>query len=345
MFDCHDDMTAFHNTEVQLPKDERDTMRDRRNTNRKRLKDGLKRDEEPSPVGCRTQGSYAMRTMTQHAELDYDIDDGVYFDKDKLVGPRGADKTAADAKEMVRKAVHDDKFKKAPEVLKNCVRIYYDLGYHVDVPVYRRFEENQEYVYELASTDWKKSDPMAVTAWFKDENKAQSPDQLNGGQMRRVVKLMKAFARSRESWRSQIAPGFMITKLVTERFSKNSDHDDVSLRRTMENVHSRLEGSLEVDHPVVYGAKLTRGPDDSRAKLLRDKLKWAIDELAVLDDADCSQADARKAWDKVFKTEFFTDRGATKKAEAVVTSAAILRGDYAEAGREAVDKRGGGRYG
>jgi len=158
MKDCHKDMIAYHNQDVTLPEKEQSEMRDRRNANRRRLKDGLKRDEEPSSIGCRSQGSYAMRTMVQDPDRDYDIDDGVYFDKDDLKGPQGGDKTATDAKEMVREALDDGSFKRPPERLKNCVRVYYNAGYHVDIPVYRRITDIngqgvEETWYELASTD------------------------------------------------------------------------------------------------------------------------------------------------------------------------------------------------
>ena len=163
MYNSHDDITAFHNTSVCLPLAERDTMRDRRNTNRKRLKDGLAADGQPKPVGCRTQGSYAMRTMIQHSAKDYDIDDGVYFKKDDLIGLGGADKTARAARQMVCEALEDDRFCTPPEVRKNCVRVIYNEGYHVDIPVYRTYEKDGNDVYELASSDWKASDPLAVT--------------------------------------------------------------------------------------------------------------------------------------------------------------------------------------
>lgn len=345
MFNSHVDMTAYHNDRVRLPLAERDTMRDRRNTNRARLKDGLRRDGEPKPVGCHTQGSYAMRTMIQHAAKDYDIDDGVYFYKSDLVGPRGADKSAADAKEMVRKAVHDDKFKQAPECLKNCVRVYYDAGYHVDIPVYRTFENNGIEVYELASSDWKASDARAVTEWFKEANRRKSPNTDNYGQMNRIVKLIKSFARSRESWRGRIATGFMITKLVDERYVALADRDDQSLRDTMRAIHSRLEASLVINHPVLIET-LTKGDDDARARFLRDKLEWALGELEVLDKWDCTEEQARKAWDSVFSTDFFNGRGGSKKAEPGVTSAAVLLAGTERATAEsAFDKRGGDRYG
>src|SRR3546814_15006164 len=95
------------------------------------------------------QGSYAMKTMIVHPDNDYDIDDGVYFDKADLVGERGAEMTSLQTREMVRNAVDDGKFKKAPVARKNCVRVYYEAGYHVDLPVYRRItKDDWTYEYE-----------------------------------------------------------------------------------------------------------------------------------------------------------------------------------------------------
>lgn len=344
MHDCSTEMDSFHDTDVRLPKPERETMRSRRDTNRRRLKSGLKRDEEPTPVGCHTQGSYAMKTMVQHAAKDYDIDDGVYFNKDDLVGPRGADRSSADVKEMIRCAVHDDKFSVPPEVRTNCVRVYYNEGYHVDIPVYRRTGNSRDgYSYELAGSSWKASDPLAVTKWFSKQVGDKSVDLSRDGQLRRIVRLLKCFARSRESWRSRIATGFMISKLVTECYESALGRDDTSLRQTMAAMKARLDWSLEVDHPVL-NEKLTSGPDDARTKFLRGKLEWALGQLEVL-DTDCEHSDALKAWDCVFATSHFSDHDGSKRSTNV-TAAAILRADTAAAvASQAVDKRGGGRYG
>jgi hypothetical protein len=344
MYDRHTRMLGFHDNKVALSSTERKEMRDRRDTNRTRLKSGLVRDEEPAPVGCHTQGSYAMRTMVQHAEKDYDVDDGVYFNKSDLVGPKGGDKMPADAKEMVRKAVHSDKFKKSPEVRTNCVRVFYDQGYHVDIPVYRRTKnDDSTYNYELAGSVWKASDPLAVTKWFRKENKNQSPDLINSGQLCRITKLMKAFARSRESWRSQIATGFMMSKLVTEEYWSNATREDTSLRDTMRAIRNRLNWNLEVDHPVL-DEKLTKGADDSRSRVLREKLDWALEQLAVLDNWDCTEKQANKAWDTVFNTTYFTDSAALN-AEAVTSAAILQSGSLVDAAAAAVDRQGGGRYG
>src|SRR5262245_31729418 len=133
MHDCAGDVLAYHDDEVTLGNDERNAMRNRRDSNRDRLKAGLETAGKPAPEEFAAQGSYAMRTMTQHPDKDYDIDDGVYFDKGQLIGPRGGEMTALEARQMVRDAVDDGSFKTSPVVKKNCVRVQYDAGYHVDL--------------------------------------------------------------------------------------------------------------------------------------------------------------------------------------------------------------------
>ena len=116
MYDCADDILAYHDDEVTLPQSERTAMRDRRNANRDRVKDGLNDAGKPKPIEFKGQGSYAMKTMTQHPENNYDIDDGVYFEATDLVGPRGGEMSPLDARQMVRDAVDDGSFKTKPEV-------------------------------------------------------------------------------------------------------------------------------------------------------------------------------------------------------------------------------------
>ena len=200
---------------------------------------------------------------------------------------------------------------------------------------------------------------MAVTDWFLDANKDQSPDNDNGGQLRRIVRLLKGFTRSRSSWRDHIATGFMITKLVVEEYSANAAREDMALYDTMVAIRDRLRRNLEIEHPTVAGEMLTKGSDDSRAKFLRDKLDWAIGELAVLSQWDCSRKRALKAWDKAFNSTFFIDRLEADEAEgrkrdgtgvaatamgAGVAANLLIKEAEAAAVEKPVDKHGGGRY-
>jgi hypothetical protein len=321
MFDCSDDVLAYHDQKTTLPQAERTAMRERRDANRERLKSRLKEKGKPLPHEFIKQGSYAMRTMVQDPDNDYDIDDGVYFTQASLRGKDGKDMPAKDARVMVCDALKDDRFSRQPQVKHSCVRVFYNEGYHVDIPVYRIRESDGE--YELAAGDsWVVSRAADVEDWFNDVNEQSSPDSENGGQFRRMTRMLKKFARSRTAWKSQIAPGFTITKLAAEKYVSDADREDIALRQTMQAIYDRLTVNLEVDHPVTPGSKLTKGPDDAETAFLRDKLFDALRELAVLDDAACTRKKALPAWDKVFNTDFFSQRDASKAAvAAAVTSA------------------------
>jgi hypothetical protein len=345
MHNCANDILAFHNDKVTLIQSQRTAMRDRRNANRDRLKTRLKANEKPIPEKFIKQGSYAMLTMVQDPNNDYDIDDGVYYPQATLRDEDGNDMSPADLRQMVCDALQDERFNKQPEVKKTCVRIFYNEGYHVDMPIYRTRESDGE--YELACGDeWVVSRAADVETWFYDTNCLKSPDENNGRQFRRDVRLLKKFARSREDWKEQIASGFTITKLAEECYMANKDREDKALRDTMRSIYDRLLNDLEVQHPVTPGAMLTAGPNDKGTKFLRDKLEQALKDLEVLDNPDCTRKDALAAWDKVYDTDFFSARykEETEKATST-TNAGILSNLIAtRKDPQAVDKRGGGRF-
>lgn len=314
MVNCSEDVLAFHNDEVTLPQKERTDMRKRRDANRDRLVSRLEAEDQPKLDSFIKQGSYAMLTMVQDPDNDYDIDDGAYFTQDELTRENGTELSPREIKEIVCDALKDDRFNKQPQVRSTCVRIFYDEGYHVDMPVYRiRARDGQ---YELADdAGWKVSRAADVEDWFNKENE-RSPDEDNGRQFRRLVRCIKKFARSRKEWKDDIATGFTITKLVSECYTADKNREDVSLRGTMKGVYDRLVISLEVNHPVTPGAKLTKGWDDASCKFLRDKLKVALEDLSILDNPKCSDKQALASWDNVFNTTFFSSRLESKVAKA-----------------------------
>ncbi|HXT62123.1 MAG TPA: hypothetical protein VN696_03715 [Pyrinomonadaceae bacterium] len=333
-----------------MGKEERDEMRERRNTNRTRVRNGLKENGNPKPMDFFSQGSYAMRTMVQHKKKDYDIDDGIYFDEGILTNSNGTQMSASQSKHMIRDAVDDGSFTKKPDVRSNCVRVYYQTGYHVDLPVYQRVSSSNgtdtEY-YELASDEWKRSDARDVTAWFEGECSRLSVDKEDGGQLRRVCRLIKKFARSREGWRDQIASGFMITKLLTECYVPAASRDDVSLVDSIRSIHDRLTSNLIVEHPVTPDETITNGDADICADFLRSKLSDALGWLDCISRVDCTQEEALKAWDKVFNTDYFIARlpdDQKKRVEAPTILKSGLVRDWAEQSPARVEKRGGHGY-
>jgi hypothetical protein len=289
--------------------------------------------------------------VTQLPDKNWDIDDGVYFDAADLKGERGGDMTALEARQMVRDAVDDGFFKTKPEVRTNCVRVYYDAGYHVDVPVYRvRTEKSPSggdvTIVELASTDWKRSDARDVTEWFEEENEKQSPDTETGRQLRRITRDIKKYAQSRDSWTEKILSGFGITKLVTECFRGNAAREDEALVNTLRATRDRLERDLVIKHPVTPNETITKGSDDPSARFFRERVKEGLESFKILDDPSCTRTQALAAWDKFYATDYFGKRDDTRAraAESASTAAPAILTSRSQAAPPPVRKEGGGRY-
>jgi len=320
MTNCHSDLLKFYKDEVRLQDNSRESLETARTTCTNNVTSGLEQNNEPSPKEFVSQGSFAMETVVEHPDQDYDIDHGIVFAKSALVGPRGADKTPRDARQMVADAFKDKRFDSEPKVKKNCVRFPYAAGYHVDMPVYRTATDwlGATY-YEIASGDeWKKSDPKAVTKWFKDAVKAKSPNMTDGGQMRRVVCLLKAVEKTRESynWPS----GFIVSVLVKDHYVSD-ERDDVSFIKTIRAIVSRLNSYTSVRHPVVDENLADAG--DTAVVWMRDKLADFEAKFKELEEPDCTRKRAMQLWDQVFGTKWFSDRLQENAATLGFTAATV----------------------
>ncbi|MGD9637517.1 MAG: cyclic GMP-AMP synthase DncV-like nucleotidyltransferase [Alphaproteobacteria bacterium] len=350
MLDCSKEIRKFHDEEVTLQSAQQNEMRERRNSNRDRLKSGLKNNGKPSPIYLRSQGSYAMRTMVQDAENDYDIDDGMYFKQEDLKTSQGNDMSALSVRNMICDIIQDERFNNKPEVKNNCVRVYYNDGSHIDVPAYRIIIEkdflgNETENFELASSDWKASDPRKVTDWLRDTAKDKSPDD-DPDQFRRIVRLLKAFSKSRSGWKTDKgASGFTITKLTQEVFVAASGRDDESLHKTMKAIKQRLDLNLSVYHPVIHGEKLAKN-DDVRTRRFKERLEQNLEHLNVMDNPECTPEQALKAWGKVFNnTDFFDARIQERKsANNAIGSMAIIKEAERLNLNSPVNKQGNNEY-
>ena len=304
MFDCNKDLVDFFNEEVALKKKQQDEMRSRRDTNRKRLNDGLARNKKPLPAYNISQGSYAMHTMVNDSENDYDIDDGVVFLYEDLVEKNGEVMSAFDARKMVRDAIDDGSFQTPPKIKTNCVRVFYSAGYHVDIPVYRTQDHEK---VQLASSKWIESSPSEITQWYNQAVIDKSPDSNNGRQMRRITRHLKFFTKSRKNWKKKMSSGFELSVLVDECYVSDIDRDDVSLYETLNAIKNRLRYNFAIKHPI-SSEIINDGLGDTNAKFLFEKLTEAIEDLDILFDENCRRIDALKAWNKVFANKFWKDR-------------------------------------
>lgn len=319
--DCNKEMKGYHSNEVNLSRDDQAEMRRRRDSGRTRLKNGLTKAGHPLQKEFSSQGSYAMRTMVQDDACDYDIDDGVYFDKEDLKDSDGDYLSARDARMRVRKGLKDDRLAYDAVIKTNCVRQPYLDGYHIDIPVYRTIRSkdiwgNEVVEYELASgNDWVKSDARKVTRWYNDAVGSElKMGQSDTSQLRRVTKLTKKMARSRSTWKKKTTSGICISKLVVDHFVVQPGRDDDSLRDTWSAIKSQLVFNQRISHPVYTNKNLAEEGDES-VIFFRDCLGDALETLKVLDQYDCTRKKAGDAWDKVFNTDYFSTQIAKGDSE------------------------------
>lgn len=346
VFDCGKEILAYHDDKVTLRESDRRDMRQRRDNGRTRLKNGLSEGEHSLPKMICSQGSYQMRTMVQDENLDYDIDDGVYFKPEDLKRADGYELTPLQVRQRICAALtRDQRFANPAEVHDNCVRQEYQAGYHIDMPVYRvRIEkgdagEDKE-IYELASKDaWQISDARSVTKWFKDAViDLNGEDGDDGYQMRRVVRMTKAFARSRDEWKESTTSGITISKLVVDEFRSSKDRDDVALLETWKAITARLHVSTEVAHPINPTPLASFG--NKRVEFFQEKLSDALKSLEVLENDDCTRNEARMAWDSVFNTNFISKLPDPSAPEGGKKSVFVATEDRSDTRDD-----GNGRYG
>jgi hypothetical protein len=333
-FNCADEMTGYHNEEVTLCKADQDEMRRRRDAGRTRLTKGLQRNGHAVPTEHASQGSYAMKTMHQDEQTDYDIDDAAYFEANDLRDANGYELSPYAARKRVCDALQQDERLKYPaEIKDNCVRQRYPEGYHIDVPVYRiirRVGGNgvEVTVYEHASADvWTESDARRVTDWFNGYVGQLNSGQPDGSQLRRVTRLTKKQARSRIAWKARTTSGISMTKLVVDHFVASPGRDDEALRETWKAIHSKLNVSQRIRHPVLAQNLADEG--DGQVVYFRDRLGEALDALVVLEAATCTRTQARGAWDRVFNTTYFSSQPTDDETKGhvpfIVTSDEVAR--------------------
>ena len=339
MFNAHDQLFDFYNEKVRLSSTQQGEMRERRNSNRQRLDSGLANNGSPQKIRTLIQGSYKMKTMIQRPGNDYDIDDGAIFTRDSLKGPNGGDKSALDARQMVLEALsRDSKFKEPPKCLKNCVRVFYSEGYHIDVPVYREYEESGNTILELASSDWKESDPTLIANWFADQVKDKSPSNDNT-QMRRIVCLLKKWAKSRSGW--NLPNGLIFSVYAADHYSSRDGRDDEAFLETLEAIRSRLDWNKSVPNPVdPYKEDFATGRE-TKIENLKQKLDENLPSLInILQSPTCTKNEAMRAWASFFSDDFFMEY-IDEDFSGSSAGSSLLVSATPEA---AVQKQGQGRY-
>jgi hypothetical protein len=322
LFDTSKELTSYYENHVRLGTNLRNALAEHRERNLERLVAGLqtlgdkRKTNYKTYVENKNQGSYAMHTLNQCAHADYDIDVAVIWNDKDLP------QDAKAARELIRDALLEkcSNFSKEPTARGNAVTVWYADGYHIDFAVYRRILDSAGNVVRTehaGSTGWATREPLAFSNWFNEKVTSLSPPTLfdktwqvkvdvPAGQLRRIVRFVKSFARSRSGW--SLPGGIVISTLVQECYMRDPTRDDVALVNTLRALLKRLQGNLEVNNPIQAGASLVQTEKrKNEVARLRDRLAEKLPALDVLDQSGCTRSQAMKAWFEVFNHSYWSD--------------------------------------
>lgn len=330
-------LKRFYEDHVRLGRDRRNALAKHRDDNTDRLKSGLDALGEKNgcvyayPKEVQDQGSYAMVTMNQHRDNDYDIDVALIFDAEDLP------EDARDARVRICSAFNEKprNFRQPAKARDNAVTVWYADGYHLDFAIYRRRSDWWGDVIEHAGADgWRKRNPKEVSDWFHEAVDSHSPSlfaTVEKKQLRRIVRLLKWFCKSRISW--DMPGGMMISTLAVECYVADSARDDIALYNTMAQLTKRLAGGCHVKSPVADEWLTEKDKNYQRVCNFKAQLDKAVEKLAVLFEDGCTDQQAFLAWNFLFNHDFWTEAagGAAKASSTggLLRPAAAVGGQFA----------------
>lgn len=251
------------------------------------------------------QGSYKFRTQIRPLRTggEFDIDLGFYFICKK--GDEARLRDHAYFKEEVRKSIAKfaklipDEVTGNVEVKTRCIRLRYANHFHIDVPVYVRYESDLS-VMLAGEADWEDSNPKAVYRWYKEllvpEKRAIA---------RRHIKYLKLWTTLRLA--EDIRPSsIMITVLVSQVVArldiKYLEQDDEAFRHIVAEIATRLSGDPRVKNPANQAEDLNRLGVDNTETLVGELSKLQI--LAERALGHRSELQAADVWQEVFAHHF-----------------------------------------
>jgi len=311
MYDLNTKLNSFYHDKVRLKQPDRDKLREYKRLNIDRLKSGIDtiNQEENKSIPYPEiieQGSIPMHTANRHDDNDYDIDIAVIFQKDDISS------SPLEARKLVEAALKKKagNFTREPEARTNAVTIWYAEGYHIDFAIHREHEDIWGVKkFEHAGSEWSERNPRDIKTWFLNCVTNLSPStgygvNVESGQFRKVVRLIKKFTKSRDSW--SLPGGLVLSVLVEECYRPDNNRDDIALVSTIKALSARLKLNKQVLNPVNSSLELTyKNKFKYEVNRLSAKLNQAEKKLEVLFKHDCSEKDANKAWKWFFNSDFW----------------------------------------
>jgi len=287
MADLNSEFMTFHD-QVDLNSGKKEALRKARDAIRDRIRKYFRKNLKVRLPKFLAQGSYAMGTTVNPLNGEFDIDDGVYLQH----LPEDNDSNWPTPETVHRWLVKatDGHTKEKPSDKRTCVRVRYAGQYHVDLPSYGNLND-KHMLAEKGNKGWHRSDPLALTVWFKEKI------QVNGEQLRRLVRYLKAWADFQSGRRGKMPSGLIFTVLSVQHF-RADERDDVSLANTVQAIYDTIYPLFCVYNPVDIKEELTARLTDEQKECFQD----AISDLSS-DAANAISIDDREEASKLWRRQ------------------------------------------
>lgn len=303
----------FNDTIKMGTYDENSTLREKRDLLISELRNSLKDEKIPNTDKALTfskidLGSYAMNTGVKPISGHYDIDVGIIFDITN--GEYDSNK--------LKKLVFDKLNKhhnRTVEFNKPCITVNYASGYHVDLAIYSKNNENYHIAwgkeYSVETRKWWIADPKGLKQWISDI----ATEAEHKKQFRRIARFLKKWKAKAFSDNGNNAPpsiGLTIQARKAFRYQTDSDLDALiivvkdikgSFNQAWDQESGTLKWCIDISLPVepyknVY-YKMTLGQQDA----FYTKIVNLLEALEAAKDEE-SEVESSKILRKVFSTDF-----------------------------------------
>ena len=302
MANLHDAFDKFHRR-IALTPDNKVALRITREAIRERIRKYFRKTLNQQIPRFRGQGAYAINTLVNPIDGEYDLDDGVYLQHldhlDARKWPSGAT-----VRQWLINAVEGGRGREEVVEKKACVRVRYPGLYHVDLPVYGILYGRCMLAPE-GENQWYHSDPLALIQWIN------AHVALYGEQLLRIIRFLKAWADFQSLQFGRMPSGLMMTILATRHFQDHA-RDDIAVTYTLQVISKAVTHFFYVPNPVDISEELTDGLTPIQQERFRDAVISAAKDARGAIRVE-GRRSASKLWRKQFGSRFPLEQKKDKK--------------------------------
>lgn len=283
MANCHDLFKGF-NCELDILDSKKTKMMTSRKNLREKIKTFFSDNHQGYAPSFYTQGSFKLGTCIRTKDDHCDLDDGVYFksNPDNVTG--------ATLQDWVMDAV-DGTTDASPSHKNKCIRVNYQAGYNIDIPVMVFDKEIDAHPHlAVRDGDFRDDDPKEFVDYCTSHGVGKKDVQ---NQRHRMVRYLKAWC---DNVRDSMPSGVSMTVMTMNLYQSN-DRDDVALKFLLVEMEKRLNSYFCCYMPTTPYDNLFKDYSDTKKQKIMDRLHDFVEDARQAVE-ESNQLKASKLWRK-----------------------------------------------